>query len=291
MSINIRRDFYNLVKKSEYGSYKKIVDQINRLKFDSLDNIGFLNKSHELKGKILDNTSIDGIIIEAFALAKEVVKRALGLTPYDEQLIAGIAMHKGKLIEMQTGEGKTLAAVFPAFLNALTGRGCHILTFNDYLARRDATWMGPVYEMLGLTVGFVQETMERHEKQRAYACDITYVTAKVAGFDYGVKLSILQRKNPLQEFQLETASVFQNLQQEIQKRILQDFEALDLSNQGLISLKGRIKPPSSTWTYLVNDNSLIDPLSSLFIRNAIASIGILTALPIRFGTWIFKKIF
>ncbi|MBW9156521.1 preprotein translocase subunit SecA [Clostridium tagluense] len=788
MSINIRRDFYNLVKKSEYGSYKKIVDQINRLKFDSLDNIGFLNKSHELKGKILDDTSIDGIIIEAFALAKEAVKRVLGLTPYDEQLIAGIAIHKGKLIEMQTGEGKTLAAVFPAFLNALAGRGCHILTFNDYLARRDATWMGPVYEMLGLTVGFVQETMERHEKQRAYAFDITYVTAKVAGFDYlidslsykkseimlrpfnfaivdeadsilideariplviatggdpadntlsltmealrklepevdyakdevkrnafltpagllraeamlccenlyaeenfkllsevhniihviallkkdidyivkdgkiemvdeftgrvavnrrwpdgiqaaleakeclrpkskgrimnqitlqsfillykkiagmtgtamdslneisemydmevlvipphlpckridypdvifthkkakykalsleikrihdtgqpiligtcsvseseylaeelnklgvkhnilnakndeleahiieqaatlyavtvstnmagrgadiklggldgtnrdkiaslgglyvigtnrqesiridkqlkgrtgrqgdvgmskffisleddlikrygiheiipvairpkmqeepllnpriaskiehvqriiqgqdsdlrralwqystfienqrlevyqrrmeilydtlpfnilrlenpqlftklinffsectvnelekqvalynidevwvdylahvaylqdGVKLSILQRKNPLQEFQLETASVFQNLQQEIQKRILQDFESLDLSNQGLISLKGRIKPPSSTWTYLVNDNSLIDPLSSLFIRNAIASIGILTALPIRFGTWIYDKIF
>ncbi|WP_264166318.1 hypothetical protein [Clostridium tagluense] len=79
MSINIRRDFYNLVKKSEYGSYKKIVDQINRLKFDSLDNIGFLNKSHELKGKILDDTSIDGIIIEAFALAKEAVKRVLGL--------------------------------------------------------------------------------------------------------------------------------------------------------------------------------------------------------------------
>ncbi|MBZ9685539.1 accessory Sec system translocase SecA2 [Clostridium estertheticum] len=184
MSISIRKKFHDLVNKSEYCRYKKIVEQINRLKFDSLDNKGILDKSHELRSKILEEKSMDDIIIEAFALAKQAVKRVLGLTPYDEQLIAGIAMHKGRLIEMQTGEGKTLAAVFPAFLNAITGRGCHILTFNDYLARRDATWMGPVYEMLGLTVSFVQETMERHEKQRAYDCDITYVTAKVAGFDY-----------------------------------------------------------------------------------------------------------
>ncbi|MBU3146099.1 accessory Sec system translocase SecA2 [Clostridium sp. CF012] len=184
MSISIRKKFHNLIKKSEYNRYKKIVEQINRLKFDSLNITDFQNKSHELRSKILDGTSLDDIIIEAFALAKEAAKRVLGIFTYDEQLISGIAMHKGRLIEMQTGEGKTLAAVFPAFLNALTGRGCHILTFNDYLARRDATWMGPVYELLGLTVGFVQETMERREKQKAYACDITYVTAKVAGFDY-----------------------------------------------------------------------------------------------------------
>ncbi|WP_411956021.1 hypothetical protein [Clostridium sp. FP1] len=141
---------------------------------------------------------------------------------------------------------------------------------------------------------FSECTVNELEKQVAlYNIDEVWVDylAHVAYLQDGVKLSILQRKNPLQEFQLETASVFQNLQQEIQKRILQDFEALDLSNQGLISLKERIKPPSSTWTYLVNDNSLIDPLSSLFIRNAIASIGILIALPIRFGTWIYNKIF
>ncbi|MGV8981325.1 preprotein translocase subunit SecA [Clostridium sp.] len=184
MPISIRTKFHDLINKSEYSSYKKIVEQINRLKFAPLNNKGFLNKSHELRSKLLDGSSMDDIIVEAFALTKQAVKVVLGLTPYDEQLIAGIAMHNGKLIEMQTGEGKTIAAVFPAFLNALTGHGCHILTFNDYLAHRDASWMGPVYEILGLTVGSVHETMDRHEKQKAYASDITYVTAKVAGFDY-----------------------------------------------------------------------------------------------------------
>jgi len=184
MSISLRKKFHDMVNKSEYSSYEKIVEQINLLNLDSLNNTELLSKSNELKSKILAGTPMDDLITEAFALVKQAIKRVLGLVAYDEQLIAGLAMHNGRLIEMQTGEGKTLAAVFPAFLNALTGRGCHILTFNDYLARRDAAWMGPVYKMLGLTVGFVQETMKKHEKQMAYARDITYVTAKVAGFDY-----------------------------------------------------------------------------------------------------------
>lgn len=184
VNISIYKKIQDSADKAEYSSYIKIVEQINHVKFDSLDNAGFLNKSCELRNKISLGVSMDDIIIEAFALARQAVKKVLGFSAYDEQLIAGIAMHKGRLIEMQTGEGKTLAAVFPTFLNALSGLGCHILTFNDYLARRDAAWMGPVYEMLGLTVGFVQETMKRQEKQRAYACDITFVTAKVAGFDF-----------------------------------------------------------------------------------------------------------
>jgi len=98
--------------------------------------------------------------------------------------LGGIAMHQGKLAEMQTGEGKTLAAVFPAYFNALTGRGVHILTFNDYLAKRDTLWMGPVYKFLGLTVGSIQGGMSLTERKKAYAADITYVTAKEAGFDY-----------------------------------------------------------------------------------------------------------
>ena len=184
MSISISKKFHDSESKAEYNSYKKIVEQMDYARFNSLDNQGFLNKSQELRKKVSEGTPLDDIIIESFELAREAVKRTLGLLAYDEQLIAGIAMHKGRLIEMQTGEGKTLAAVFPVFLNALTGLGCHILTFNDYLARRDALWMGPIYEMLGLTVGFVQETMTNKEKQSAYYCDITYVTAKVAGFDY-----------------------------------------------------------------------------------------------------------
>jgi preprotein translocase subunit SecA len=127
---------------------------------------------------------LDTLLVEAFALAREVSSRVLGMRHFDVQMFGGIALHQGKLVEMQTGEGKTLAAVLPAYLNALTGRGVHVLTFNDYLARRDAQWMGPIYEFLGLSVGFVQEGMAPRDRRRAYACDITYATAKEAGFDY-----------------------------------------------------------------------------------------------------------
>ncbi len=126
----------------------------------------------------------DELLVEAFSLVREVSHRALGMRHFDVQMLGGIALHQGKLIEMQTGEGKTLVAVLPAYLNALTGRGVHVLTFNDYLARRDAVWMGPIYEFLGLTVGFIQEGMPPRDRQRAYHCDVTYATAKEAGFDY-----------------------------------------------------------------------------------------------------------
>jgi preprotein translocase subunit SecA len=119
-----------------------------------------------------------------FALAREAARRTIGLRPFDEQVVAGLALDRGRIVEMQTGEGKTLAAVMPAAFNALTGDGVHVLTFNDYLARRDAEWMGPIYRMLGLSVGFVQEGMTPNERRRAYASDITYVTAKEAGFDH-----------------------------------------------------------------------------------------------------------
>lgn len=119
-----------------------------------------------------------------FALVREAARRVLGLRPHDVQITAGLAMARGLLVEMQTGEGKTLAAVAPACLFALAGRGVHVLTFNDYLARRDAEWMGPVYGFLGLSAGFVQEGLSPEERRRAYAADVTYLTAKEAGFDY-----------------------------------------------------------------------------------------------------------
>lgn len=121
---------------------------------------------------------------EAFALVNEAVRRVLQIRLYDEQIIGGIALYQGKLIEMQTGEGKTMTAVAPAYLHGICGRGVHILTFNDYLARRDAEWMGPVYCFLGLEVGLVQEGMSIAQRQKAYAADITYLTAKESGFDY-----------------------------------------------------------------------------------------------------------
>jgi len=126
----------------------------------------------------------DGFVEEFFALVREAAHRTIGLRPYDEQIAAGLAMWSGSVIEMPTGEGKTLAAVAPAALAALTGRGVHVLTFNDYLARRDAAWMGPVYAMLGLEVGSVQEGMALEDRRRAYDCDVTYLTAKEAGFDF-----------------------------------------------------------------------------------------------------------
>jgi preprotein translocase subunit SecA len=122
--------------------------------------------------------------VEVFALIDEAARRATGLAAHDVQMIAGLAMADGKVAELPTGEGKTLAAVFPAALFALTGRAVHILTFNDYLARRDAAWMGPIYRLLGLSVGVVQEGLDMPAKRSAYACDVVYATAKEAGFDY-----------------------------------------------------------------------------------------------------------
>jgi len=166
--------------------YRTIVEKINKRETDFKT-----KKDHELKKLALDlkenvcaSHDLDAFLVEAFALVKEVSRRIVGLRHYDVQVLAGIAIHQGKLAEMKTGEGKTLAAVLPAYLNALVGKGVHILTFNDYLARRDATWMGPIYQFLGLSVGYIQEEMGIRERQAAYACDIAYATAKELGFDY-----------------------------------------------------------------------------------------------------------
>jgi preprotein translocase subunit SecA len=141
-------------------------------------------RAEALRGQARAGTSLETLLPEWFALVRETAWRALGERPYDEQMLAGIALHRGQVVEMQTGEGKTLAAVAPVALNALAGRGCHVLTFNDYLARRDAGWMGPVYERLGLSVGCVQEGLTPEERRRAYGCDVTYLTVKEAGFDF-----------------------------------------------------------------------------------------------------------
>jgi preprotein translocase subunit SecA len=126
----------------------------------------------------------ESIRAEFFALVREASSRVLGLRPFAVQVLAAIALDEGRIVEMQTGEGKTLAAVMPASLTALAGKGAHVLTFNDYLARRDAEWMGPVYRMIGLSVGFVEQGLSRDQRHRAYSADVTYVTAKEAGFDH-----------------------------------------------------------------------------------------------------------
>src|SRR5262249_51966544 len=143
-----------------------------------------LERARALRQAVESGAEREDRVAVAFALVREAARRALGQRPFDVQILAGLAMQRGRIAELATGEGKTLAAVAPASLHALTGRGVHVLTFNDYLARRDARWMGPVYERLAITVGHVQEGMTPAARRRAYRCDVTYVTAKEAGFDY-----------------------------------------------------------------------------------------------------------
>ena len=141
-------------------------------------------KTDEFKKRLADGETLDSILPEAYAAVREGARRALGMEPFRVQLIGAIILHQGRIAEMRTGEGKTLVATMPAYLNALEGRGVHVVTVNDYLAKRDAEWMGQVYTFMGLTVGVVLNSMSSEERQEAYGCDITYVTNNELGFDY-----------------------------------------------------------------------------------------------------------
>ncbi|MCK9231568.1 MAG: preprotein translocase subunit SecA, partial [Syntrophales bacterium] len=163
-----------------------LLEEINDLEpvFVALSDAELAAKTPCFKEKIDNGASCDDILTEAFAAAREAARRTLGMRPFDVQIIGGIVLHEGKIAEMKTGEGKTLAATLPLYLNALTGRGCHVVTVNDYLARRDAEWMGPVYLMMGLSVGVVVHGMDDTERRAAYHADITYGTNNEFGFDY-----------------------------------------------------------------------------------------------------------
>ncbi|CUH64907.1 preprotein translocase subunit SecA [Thalassovita gelatinovora] len=165
---------------------RPLVEKINALEpeFEKLSDEGLIEKTTELKKRVADGESVDAILPEAFANCREAAKRALGLRAFDTQLMGGIFLHQGNISEMKTGEGKTLVATFPAYLNALSGKGVHIVTVNDYLAKRDAEWMSNVYSALGLTTGVVYPQQPEDEKKSAYACDVTYATNNELGFDY-----------------------------------------------------------------------------------------------------------
>lgn len=183
----------NIIKKA-FGTrnerllkgYSKIVSRINALEpeIQALSDADLRAKTDEFKKRLVDGEGLDTLLPEAFAVVRETSVRTLGLRHFDVQIIGGLALHGGKIAEMRTGEGKTLGATMPAYLNALTGKGVHIVTVNDYLAKRDAEWMKPIYEFLGLTVGVNVPGMEPVEKQAAYAADITYGTNNEFGFDY-----------------------------------------------------------------------------------------------------------
>jgi len=167
-------------------TYRKTVAQINALEsaLESLDDDALRAKTDAFKARLHQGEDIDSILPEAFAVVREASKRVMKMRHFDVQLVGGIALHQGKVAEMRTGEGKTLTATLPVYLNALTGKGVHVVTVNDYLANRDAQWMGRLYNFLGLTVGVNLPQMPRAEKQAAYRADITYGTNNEFGFDY-----------------------------------------------------------------------------------------------------------
>ena len=163
-----------------------IVDKIESLEpdFEKLSDEELRDKTREFKSRLAGGETLDDILPEAYAVVREAAKRTIGMRHYRVQLIGGVILHQGRITEMRTGEGKTLVSTLPAYLNALEGKGVHIVTVNDYLAKRDAEWMGQVHEFLGLTVGCILNSMDNDERREAYNCDITYATNNELGFDY-----------------------------------------------------------------------------------------------------------
>ena len=185
----IERSITALFGSSNARYIKKLqprVQAINALesKYQALSDAELKQQTVLFRQRLANGETLDDLLDEAFAVCREVGRRYLGMRHYDVQLIGGMVLHSGAIAEMITGEGKTLVATLPAYLNALEGRGVHVVTVNDYLARRDMEWMAPLYMALGLTVGAIQAGMEGAERQKAYACDITYGTNNEFGFDY-----------------------------------------------------------------------------------------------------------
>ena len=184
--MSIFNKIFKSYSEKEVKRIMPIVDKINSLEdeISKLTDEELKNKTNEFKEQLDNGKTLDDILPEAFAVVREASKRVLGMRHFDVQLIGGIILHQGRIAEMKTGEGKTLVATLPVYLNALTGRGVHVITVNDYLAKRDSEWMGKLYKFMGLSVGLVIAGMDPKAKQKAYACDITYGTNNEFGFDY-----------------------------------------------------------------------------------------------------------
>ncbi|REC57858.1 preprotein translocase subunit SecA [Rhodosalinus sediminis] len=182
----IARKVFGTPNDRKIKATRPLVEKINALEpeYQALSDAGLIEKTEAFKARLADGARLDDLLPEAFANCREAARRALGLRAFDVQLMGGIFLHQGNISEMKTGEGKTLVATLPAYLNALTGKGVHIVTVNDYLARRDSEWMGKVYAALGMTTGVVVPQQPEEEKRAAYQADITYATNNELGFDY-----------------------------------------------------------------------------------------------------------
>ncbi len=166
--------------------YRPRVEEINALEreLEALSDDALRARTDEFRKQLAGGKTLDDILVPAFATAREAAKRTLKQRHFDVQLIGGMILHEGKISEMKTGEGKTLVATLPVYLNALAGKGVHVVTVNDYLAKRDSEWMGQIYGFLGLTTGVIVHGMDDEQRKAAYACDVTYGTNNELGFDY-----------------------------------------------------------------------------------------------------------
>ena len=200
--------FFKTYSEREVKRVMPIIQKINSLEeeISKLSDEELRGKTIEFRKELKDGKTLDDILPEAFAVVREASKRVIGLRHFDVQLIGGIVLHQGRIAEMKTGEGKTLVATLPVYLNALTGEGVHVITVNDYLAKRDSEWMGKVYRFLGLTVGLVISGMNPKQKQEAYNCDVTYGTNNEFGFDY-LRDNMVIYKNQLVQRKLHYAIV------------------------------------------------------------------------------------
>jgi len=186
MAINILTKIFGSRNDRLLKQYRGVVARINALEteLEKLSDAALQAKTGEFRERIAKGATLDDLLPEAFAVVREGSKRVMKMRHFDVQLMGGLSLHQGNISEMRTGEGKTLTATLPVYLNALTGKGVHVVTVNDYLANRDAQWMGRLYNFLGLTVGINLPQMSRQDKQAAYAADITYGTNNEYGFDY-----------------------------------------------------------------------------------------------------------
>src|SRR6056297_316057 len=182
----VARKIFGTPNDRKVKATRPLVEKINALEpeYEALSDEGLIAKTEEFRKRIADGESLDALLPDAFANCREAARRALGLRAFDVQLMGGIFLHQGNISEMKTGEGKTLVATFPCYLNALSGKGVHVVTVNDYLARRDAEWMGKVFAALGMTTGVVYPQQPEDEKKAAYGADVTYATNNELGFDY-----------------------------------------------------------------------------------------------------------
>jgi preprotein translocase subunit SecA len=186
MAFNLLTQIFGSRNDRLLKQFRKTLDRINGLEagYESLSDQALCQKTEEFKQRYANGETLDSLLPEAFAVVREGSKRVMKMRHFDVQMMGGIALHQGKIAEMRTGEGKTLTATLAVYLNALSGKGVHVVTVNDYLANRDAQWMGQLYTFLGLSVGINLSQLSREEKQVAYRSDITYGTNNDYGFDY-----------------------------------------------------------------------------------------------------------